>query len=298
MFYLKIDFCSSHKKEAATSEVKEDTKIVSPLRKELVFGLNSILRKIRNNKVIGVALTHPLTIHVQEVLNDLCTKFNIPFLIIPGLDKLEKILNISSVTCLAFTSKVIETESICNQIFELFKKHATQISEDSDKVNNLNQSDVVDNSVNSSEDKKQEPLFQFDIPSLNELYTYIKDDNQPKSSFVSQSNVLIETNSSLTEEAFIAIDKSSDNLYFPDRPYFQKEIKINLNFNRSLNAYNVEDKKFAHTLLNSSSSQPNFKLDTHSSYTKYQEPKLVYLEASKKRKLKNSSKNAKKNKKL
>ena len=72
------------------------------LTNDLQLGLNSIIRCIERKSVIGVVLTNPLALPLEDNIIELCSNNEIPCLSVQSLHELKSCLNISSLSAIAF----------------------------------------------------------------------------------------------------------------------------------------------------------------------------------------------------
>ena len=113
----KIKKTSEDKKVLKTTEKTNDFKITD----ELVLGLNSIIRSIEKKSIIGVILTNPLALPLEDNIIELCSDKQIPCLSVQSFDEMKICLNISSLSAIAFKPKVSSNDSVFNELYEVFK---------------------------------------------------------------------------------------------------------------------------------------------------------------------------------
>lgn len=115
---------------AAVAEKKPLVKIgsstSSKLKNELFFGINEIIRSIEKRSCLGVIVTNPLTTHLQLAVSELCREAEITCLYVNGFHELKSVLNISSLTGIAFKNSVKDDTAFCSQFFKLFSELANK----------------------------------------------------------------------------------------------------------------------------------------------------------------------------
>ncbi|KAI1280435.1 hypothetical protein HDE_13403 [Halotydeus destructor] len=90
------------------------------LKKEMMFGINEILRNIEKGNCVGVVLTNPLTTHLQLSVNELCNEKQVKCMNVTNFNQLGSVFNISSLTAMAFKNSSQTEGSLCQPILTIF----------------------------------------------------------------------------------------------------------------------------------------------------------------------------------
>lgn len=289
---------------ASTRKVDEkDEKAVesNKLKEEIIFGLQSIMRKIRNRKVVGVVLNDPVTIHLQSSLNDMCVEYQIPFLLLPKLDTLKSILKISKMTCIAFSESVIQPHAICHDLYQIFQDAMSTLTRKSQEVYNVDPC-LISNPPpeqllpivkDELDPKSREPeAMKFVYPPLEELMILSSEEDIYLSSLASKRPTPSIPRSTNSESGFIPIKMNTDN-HFPYRPYFN-DYDFNLTLDLSSLTSSSQSANFAKSLFslpNNRNQSGNIPAKKTQAKAVFRDPKIVHLPASSKSKMRKNKKN-------
>lgn len=102
-------------------EVTEE-KSKNTLKKELVFGVNEIVRSLKRSEcnLSGLVVTNPLSSHLQLTLQDISLRRKVPCLFLDNLHDTSHSLHLSSLTAFAFKNSCQDSGSICHPLYCLF----------------------------------------------------------------------------------------------------------------------------------------------------------------------------------
>ncbi|XP_074594306.1 uncharacterized protein LOC141849743 [Brevipalpus obovatus] len=283
--------------------IEKDEKSMEPnkLKEEIIFGLQSIMRKIRNRKVVGVVLSDPVTIHLQSSLNDMCVEYQIPFLLLPKLDTMKSILKISKMTCIAFSESVIQPHSICHNLYRIFQDAVSTLSQKSQEVYNVDPC-LISNPPpeqllpivqDELEPKSREPeTLKFVYPPLEELMILTSEEDVYLPLSLASKRETSSIPPSINSGAgFIPIKMTNDSR-FPHRSYFN-DYDFNLCLDLPASSSSSQSANFAKSLFSPSDSRchsGDLLTKKNQAKTVFRDPKIVHLPASGKSKARKDKK--------
>ena len=152
----------SKDKETDTKQENNEPKAASFSLKEFIFlGINEVLKAVSNKKCCGVILTNPITTTLQLALNKSCLDNEISCINVNGFDGFSTILNISSLTSLAFKNNI----SDCSQLREIYNCFVQIARPAVNKVTHVKQDELPPQPVIPVHRK-----FTFKLPSFEQLY--------------------------------------------------------------------------------------------------------------------------------
>ena len=172
---IKSNQYSNPKPDQDNNEIKNKSKAKLTANKlsshEIIFGLNSVIRKIQSKHVIGVIINGLAARDMRNIIVQLCLKNDIPCICLTDFNQLCKHFNISRITVMAMTPKVAQANSIFYQFYQTFKSIACKEEEKS----HVNLTSQVQHDQKSDGQHAQEVPAQ--TPSYDILYTKIEDDD-------------------------------------------------------------------------------------------------------------------------
>lgn len=172
---IKSNQDSNLKPDRDNSKIKNKSKVKLTANKlsshEIIFGLNSVIRKIQSKNVIGVIINGLAARDMRNVVVQLCLKNDIPCVCLTDFNQLCKHFNISRITVMAMTPKVAQTNSIFYEFYQTFKSIACKEEGKSD----VSLTSQVQYDQKSDDQRAQEIPQQ--TPSYHILYTKIEDDD-------------------------------------------------------------------------------------------------------------------------
>lgn len=263
-------------------------------RGEVQFGLNKTIRKIPKKELSAVILTDPISIHLKKSLHEMCCEYQVPFILLPKLSDIRSVLNISSLTCMAFSHKIKEPESVCHQLYNLIAEYISKFNENfsTNPSTDCCPEELTCPNPEDKESESKEPEFTFKFPAIEDLMIPVE--NTEKYLGSREANTSLNTSQDVSME-FISFTESDCYYGFPHRPYFDNHrVKLDLNLFPTSSA---KGKDFATSLFSPSAPHNNSQAKIARDSSKaplIRGPKIVHLPVSKKGKMKKEVKKTKK----
>lgn len=302
---LKLHRNKTTKDRKSTANRPENDDSSKSLTNELQFGLNSIIRSIEKKSIIGVILTNPLALQLEDTILELCSNNEVPCLSVKSLDELSPSLNISSLSAIAFKPNITSTDSVFNKLYANFKQLVDtncvpiELNEERDSKSETNKIVKQDIDLRTTEDSIDHKN-GLSIDSLfKELYTKESDDNY--SHLMDAFTKPSKPNEDQLESQHSLIKLfSADHIHFPRTQSFNGHIpEFQIIFNQEKQVESNDD-MFAQSLIEESlnkgikrkSENKNFKESVVFKNPRIEriEPSMQKIQSRKQRKLRKKQK--------
>lgn len=90
------------------------------IKKEFVFGFNEIVKKLKDQQIVGIILAGQLTNHVQRTVLELASNQKVAVLIATNIEFYQSFFKISRISCFALLPSTRSEESIYNEFGRTF----------------------------------------------------------------------------------------------------------------------------------------------------------------------------------
>lgn len=213
------------KKKSEEGEKSSSSSSKNILKKDLVFGINEIMRCLRRSEcnISGLVVTNPLSTHLQLTLHEVSLQRKVPCLFLDNLHDMSHSLHLSSLTAFALRNPCQETGSICHTLYAVFKKiyeEKTRGLIQEKEVHGSQQEKSLtvegDNNGKDSKDSKETLVREVDIkktvirPTNEQLYI-----NKNRRAF--SPELILESLTCKKDENEDCISLVRNDVYFPNR---------------------------------------------------------------------------------
>lgn len=215
------------KKKSEEGEKSSSSSSKNILKKDLVFGINEIMRCLRRSEcnISGLVVTNPLSTHLQLTLHEVSLQRKVPCLFLDNLHDMSHSLHLSSLTAFALKNPCQETGSICHTLYAVFKKIYEEktrgLNQEKEEVHGSQQEKLLTvegdkNNEKDSKDSKETLMREVDIkktvirPTNEQLYI-----NKTRRTFLPE--LILESLTCKKDENEDCISLVRNDVYFPNR---------------------------------------------------------------------------------